>query len=118
MKKNKSKGIEIYLALVKEFPLRPFESVHNEEHYYAKYMNFQGFVVDAYTTNDYVSIPTGVDVDRNSDVFYFWGAENFYDLESAKKQVMKIISEAKQIQVQVKKDEIDGDFVKLNLHKN
>ena len=81
-------------------------------------MNFQGFVVDAYTTNDYVSIPTGVDVYRNSDVFYFWGAENFYDLESAKKQVMKIISEAKQIQVQVKKDEIDGDFVKLNLHKN
>lgn len=116
MKKHKSKGIEIYLALVKEFPLRPIESVHNEEHYYAKYMNFQGFVVDTYTNNDYVSIPIGVD--RNSDGFYFWGAENFYDLESAKKQVMKIISEAKQIQVQVKKDEIDGDFVKLNLHKN
>jgi len=107
-------GYKIYKTLVKEFSLITYDSTMNSFHHYAKLENFSGFLVNVYTNTDYVSIATDVWVNssNNENNLYFFGADNYYDIESARKQVMYLLEKSKQLKIKLKKDELEKDFKK------
>ena len=107
-------GYKIYETLVKEFSLITNHSTMNSFHYYAKLENFAGFLVNVYTNTDYVTIATDVWVNSSNDenLLYFYGADNYYDIESARKQVMYILEKSKQLKIKLKKDALEKDFKK------
>lgn len=107
-------GYKIYKTLVKEFSLITHNSTMNSFHHYAKLENFSGFLVNVYTNTDYVTIATDVWVNSSNDenLLYFFGADNYYDIESARKQVMYLLEKSKQLKIKLKKDELEKDFKK------
>lgn len=107
-------GYKIYKTLVKEFSLITHHSTMNSLHHYAKLENFSGFLVNVYTNTDYVTIATDVWVNSSNDEnnLYFFGADNYYDIESARKQVMYLLEKSKQLKIKLKKDALEKDFKK------
>lgn len=114
-------GYKIYKTLVKEFSLitydstlKTYDSTMNSFHHYAKLENFAGFLVNVYTNTDYVTIATDVWVNssNNENNLYFFGADNYYDIETARKQVMYLLEKSKQLKIKLKKEELEKDFKK------
>ena len=107
-------GYKIYKTLVNEFSLITHHSTMNSFHHYAKLENFSGFLVNVYTNTDYVTIATDVWAKSSNDEnnLYFFGADNYYDIESARKQVMYLLEKSKQLKIKLKKEELEKDFKK------